>query len=283
MIYVTGNLLSSIPIIDLSSELTSFINIFCVRADYWVSQQRHWCKYCKKFIANNKPSIQIHETGLAHKNQVENFLRDVYKRGKEEKKQSESVRRELQRIEKAALLSYNGKDTGNVPLQASPAPAVRSGIEAYGIGEYGSGLYGSDAFARSEGKMPVPEHPNVDKEPVDEVVLQGREEWAVRSAIALAGEWETVVPKPTSAPQNTSETSASALKKEDPTRPEEEEEEDEEDLRNFKIKEKEYPVTITSLDETVEVEEMVFKKRKNTASTVKKRNIRRKTDTQDYD
>ncbi|KAI9025046.1 hypothetical protein CLU79DRAFT_745987 [Phycomyces nitens] len=216
-------------------------------ADYWVSQQRHWCKYCKKFIANNKPSIQIHETGLAHKNQVENFLRDVYKRGREEKKQNESVRRELQRIEKAALLSYNGKDTGKAPVQSSPAPTVRSGIEAYGIGEYGSGLYGSDAFGRSGGKMPLPEQP--------------------------------VVKEPKPAPPPTSPDKSGATSKKEEPQIEDEDEEDEEDLRNFKIKEKEYPVTITSLDEVEE--EMVFKKRKAPSSTPKKRNIRRKTDTQD--
>jgi hypothetical protein len=30
--------------------------------DYWVSQQRHYCKYCNTWIANNKVQMQQHES-----------------------------------------------------------------------------------------------------------------------------------------------------------------------------------------------------------------------------
>lgn len=29
--------------------------------EYWVSQSKHYCKFCKVWLANNKPSIQVSE------------------------------------------------------------------------------------------------------------------------------------------------------------------------------------------------------------------------------
>ncbi|KAI7864439.1 hypothetical protein BDF14DRAFT_1834958 [Spinellus fusiger] len=217
-------------------------------ADYWVSQQRHWCKYCKKFIANNKPSIQIHETGLAHKNQVERFLREIYKKGKDEKKTAESVRRELQRIDKAALASYHSKDSGNeqpgntsttqsgVSSSSQPKPAAstaRTGFEGYGIGDYDT--------------------PTVPPEPVT-THLMGRDEWAIKKGVAQPGEWETVVPESWDTPSHaTSEEQPQPQSQRPSFLPEDDEEE--EDLSQFKIREKEQPAMDTPLSS-------VFKKRK---------------------
>ena len=39
--------------------------------EYWVSQARHWCEYCKIFINGSKPSIAFHENGRKHKEIVE--------------------------------------------------------------------------------------------------------------------------------------------------------------------------------------------------------------------
>ncbi|KAG2456295.1 WBP4 protein, partial [Polypterus senegalus] len=39
-------------------------------ADYWKSQPKKFCQYCKCWIADNKPSIEFHERGKNHKENV---------------------------------------------------------------------------------------------------------------------------------------------------------------------------------------------------------------------
>jgi hypothetical protein len=62
--YIVPSLLAfNNVIIELNQDIhVEILTRFFDRADYWVSQQRHWCKYCKKYVANNKPvsmSLQI--------------------------------------------------------------------------------------------------------------------------------------------------------------------------------------------------------------------------------
>ena len=53
--------------------------------EYWVSQARHWCEYCKIYINGSKSSIAFHEQGRKHKEIVELFLKDMRKRNRERK------------------------------------------------------------------------------------------------------------------------------------------------------------------------------------------------------
>ncbi|ORY97186.1 ZIP zinc transporter-domain-containing protein [Syncephalastrum racemosum] len=70
----------------------------------------------------------------------------------------------------------------------------------------------------------------------------GREEWAVPAAIATPGEWEVVTKKKdTEAEEEPSANKRKYTSHDDKPEFEEPEAEDQEDLRNFKIKEKEYP------------------------------------------
>lgn len=123
--------------------------------------------------------------------------------------------------------------------------------------------------------------------------LEGREEWTRPADIAAPGEWQIVTPRrnPDATSKSKEEGVSSKPSKEntagDATKPEledEEEEEHEEDLRNFKIREKEYPAdALADLPETESKEEgsngsSLFKKRKLVSQDgkAKKRNIRKK-------
>ncbi|ORY79309.1 hypothetical protein BCR35DRAFT_97119 [Leucosporidium creatinivorum] len=68
-------------------------------SEYWVSRDKYWCKYCKIFIADDKPSRILHETGLKHKGNYERFIRDIYKRGEKDQKEKAEEAREIARIE----------------------------------------------------------------------------------------------------------------------------------------------------------------------------------------
>ncbi|KAG0172366.1 hypothetical protein DFQ28_003865 [Apophysomyces sp. BC1034] len=226
-------------------------------------------------------SIQIHEGGLAHKNQVERFLRDVYKRGHQEQKQAESVRRELQRIEKAALQTFVSKDIGNESsLPSSSAAAAK-------IAQNRTAAFSTLPKAPKRSyNYALPPPPDIPEPDLSH--LQGREEWAPRSAVALPGEWQIV--KPTPPPESEAATTESKEGKtthdQRPEFQDDEEEHDEEDLRNFKIREKEYPghafETKPEEDEAEGTDAAenggLFKKRKAPQSNIKmkKRNIRKK-------
>ena len=43
--------------------------------EYWVSQAKHWCTYCKQWISANKHEIKRHEEGRKHKEAVQEFFK----------------------------------------------------------------------------------------------------------------------------------------------------------------------------------------------------------------
>lgn len=53
--------------------------LFVFRADYWKSQGRKFCDFCKCWIADNKPSIEFHEGGKKHKENVAKRLKEIHR------------------------------------------------------------------------------------------------------------------------------------------------------------------------------------------------------------
>ncbi|RUS22910.1 hypothetical protein BC937DRAFT_95123 [Endogone sp. FLAS-F59071] len=222
-------------------------------SEYWVSQSKHWCQYCKKYIADNKATRQLHESGKTHKEAVEKFLRDVYKRNAADKKEQESVRREVERIEKAALKQYTADLGGQVPPDVKVLSSKTPGSS-------------SKTITKPTPKLasPAPEPKSLPPPPRE---------------VAMPGEW-TIVTPPAAKVQGKDEEDSAATEQN-----EEEEEEDPDDLRNFKVVEK----TLDSFEigggtkrdrgEMVGDEETtgaLFKKRK-VGGQGKVRNIRKKT------
>eukprot|EP00123_Amoebidium_parasiticum_P011938 comp21003_c0_seq1/m.28185 comp21003_c0_seq1/g.28185 ORF comp21003_c0_seq1/g.28185 comp21003_c0_seq1/m.28185 type:complete len:233 (-) comp21003_c0_seq1:726-1424(-) len=75
-------------------------------ADYWKSNPRHFCDFCKVWIADNKPSRDHHEKGVKHKKAVEDFIKNSRKQGAAKQKEQAEMDKQLEAIEKAALSSY---------------------------------------------------------------------------------------------------------------------------------------------------------------------------------
>ncbi len=46
-------------------------------SEFWVSEGRHWCKYCKKWISSNKIQIRQHEAGEKHIEAEDAFVRQL--------------------------------------------------------------------------------------------------------------------------------------------------------------------------------------------------------------
>ncbi|KAI9483279.1 MAG: hypothetical protein EXX96DRAFT_136687 [Benjaminiella poitrasii] len=225
----------------------------------WDIQTRKWCKYCKKYITNNKSSIQIHESGRSHKEAVESFLRGVYKKGREDQEEAENIRRELQRIEKAALnsvgIAERSKYSSTISDQKSSVS--KSASSGYSIPPYIPTIDELRQQAEAEKEA-------------EKCKAEGREEWAVNTQIAKVGEWETVAQPATESNSDKNKTDQNNTKQttmHDQAPEFQDDEEDEEDLHNFKLTEKELPV---NTDDTAQ-EEVTFKKRKLGDSAFKSR------------
>ncbi|KAI7848462.1 hypothetical protein BDC45DRAFT_523259 [Circinella umbellata] len=230
-------------------------------SDFWVSQQRHWCKYCKKFIANNKPSIEIHNNGRQHKDAVDKFLRDVYKGGQQKKEEDEKKLKELERIEKAAMKTmgneYQGSDLSS----------------KYSISNYAKSLSSSSYSSKSKTTFEPPPPKDDD---IQQKQLEGKEEWAIPSNIAAPGQWEiisTIKKKATSTMDNDKKDKKTTTHDNKPEF-QDDEIEDEEDLKNFKIQEKQLPLdhdNNNSIDE-----QPLFKKRKKTGMGQNDKKVKRR-------
>ncbi|KAI8065972.1 hypothetical protein BDF21DRAFT_426749 [Thamnidium elegans] len=220
-------------------------------ADYWVSQQRHWCKYCKKYVANNKPSISLHENGRSHKDQVERFLRGVYTKGRKDIEDAEEVRQELERIERAAAKAMG--------IAYVPTSTATKKSTDYYVDPTVPTIEELRQQALEESQQTPP------------AAVEGREEWAVNTEIAKVGEWETVVAQPTLTHTNNDtnkDDKTDGKATHDQVAQFQDDDEDEEDLHSFKIKEKELDIPT---EEEKEQETVTFKKRKLGDSAIKSR------------
>ncbi|XP_022184814.2 WW domain-binding protein 4 isoform X1 [Nilaparvata lugens] len=75
-------------------------------ADYWVSQARKFCDFCKCWIADNKPSVQSHENGKRHKEAVAQRISQMTKQSVKDMKESLKIDEEMKKMEEAAMKAY---------------------------------------------------------------------------------------------------------------------------------------------------------------------------------
>ncbi|XP_013413152.1 WW domain-binding protein 4 [Lingula anatina] len=75
-------------------------------ADYWKSNPRKFCEYCKCWIADNKPSIDFHEKGKRHKENVEKKIDELRKKGVADAKKKQFEEDAFKEMELAALEAF---------------------------------------------------------------------------------------------------------------------------------------------------------------------------------
>ena len=75
-------------------------------ADYWKSQARKFCDFCKCWIADNKPSIEFHESGKKHKENVSKRLKEIHKNSAKQAKAQKKFDNDIEKMEKAAMAAY---------------------------------------------------------------------------------------------------------------------------------------------------------------------------------
>ncbi|XP_063533905.1 WW domain-binding protein 4 [Cydia strobilella] len=74
--------------------------------EYWKSQARKYCEFCKCWFADNKVSISFHEGGKRHKENVQKHISQITKKSTKEFKQKEKIDDDLKKMEAAAMAAY---------------------------------------------------------------------------------------------------------------------------------------------------------------------------------
>ncbi|KAG0286996.1 Mismatch repair endonuclease pms2 [Linnemannia gamsii] len=262
-----------------------FKQFLTAKSEYWKSNAKFFCRFCKIYITDNKSTRGIHDQGTKHKENVERFLREQNQRGRDREAESARMDKQMDAIEKAAMKQYqldveaglvqpsaamqtkqaeatssttkpSGKDseptsTGLLKVSSTPAPESESRVNDTTTDGSGKGKTETGADAEAVAAT-TPVKPKKDE------------------TIGQAGEWETVeAPAPKTSQQSKDNSSGGGANVDD----DEEVAGNPEDLRRFKIVEKTYPVDDDDLAGEGEGS-AVFKKRKGGVG--KPRNIRRK-------
>ncbi|KAK4703009.1 WW domain-binding protein 4, partial [Phenoliferia sp. Uapishka_3] len=191
-------------------------------SEYWVSKDKYFCKYCNIFIADDKPSRALHETGLRHKGNYERFIRDIYKRGARNEKDKAEESRELERIEAAANAAMQADGFASTS-SSSTSTSVPPPRRAAPPPPSSSDPYANYSTAASLGY--------IDTE-VDKAIL----ETTARQSEGTIGEWQRVIkPKQAFVPKLPE---GSVKTEEEPKPVQEEEEEPERRPGNGYLREK---------------------------------------------
>ncbi|KAL3878958.1 hypothetical protein ACJMK2_031282 [Sinanodonta woodiana] len=85
---------------------------------YWKSQPKKFCDFCKCWITDNKPSVEFHEKGKRHQENVKRKIDDVRKKSIEDSKKKEEENDYMKQMEKDALAAFKKDLEQNPDLAA---------------------------------------------------------------------------------------------------------------------------------------------------------------------
>ncbi|XP_035919935.1 WW domain-binding protein 4 [Anopheles stephensi] len=75
-------------------------------ADYWKSNERKYCDFCKCWIADNKSSVQFHENGKRHQLNVQKRISDISRNSYKAQQEQNKIDAELKKMNDAAMKAY---------------------------------------------------------------------------------------------------------------------------------------------------------------------------------
>lgn len=99
-------------------------------SDYWKSNPRKFCDFCKCWIADNKPSIEFHERGKRHKENVQKRLEEIGRKGQEEYEAKQQEGDFLKAMEEAALKAYKNDIEQNPDMTGSKISEIAAASNA---------------------------------------------------------------------------------------------------------------------------------------------------------
>lgn len=90
-------------------------------ADYWKSNDRKFCDFCKCWLADNKPSIAFHENGKRHKENVSKRISQISHDSAKSERDQQKMDYELRKMEEAARVAYAEDISRNADISSQCA------------------------------------------------------------------------------------------------------------------------------------------------------------------
>ncbi|KAJ3165703.1 hypothetical protein HDU88_003896 [Geranomyces variabilis] len=245
-------------------------------SEFWVSNKKFFCTYCRIYLQDNKISRQTHETGKKHKDNVAAYLRDVHTRSEEKGKANAETAAMMAIINQAASKQFAKDQRAKLePHAAKHEP----NIDDYGSGSRRSDQGGTSASDREAGKiLDMLAKQREDK--AEALRAKAAAESAAAKSEAGAdenphpyGEWSTLE----SAPSRGADAAGGEKRARDsgksshqPSWADDGDEEPEDNVKRFKVTEKVLS-TAGTFGESEEAPAPVFKKRKAPRSSARRR------------
>ncbi|KAK3100234.1 hypothetical protein FSP39_016755, partial [Pinctada imbricata] len=88
------------------------------RSEYWKSQKKKFCEYCKCWITDNKPSVDFHEKGKRHQENVKKKIDDIKKKSIKDAQLAREAQDDFKQMEQAAFEAFK-KDLAENPELAA--------------------------------------------------------------------------------------------------------------------------------------------------------------------
>ncbi|GLH05158.1 WW domain-binding protein 4 [Gryllus bimaculatus] len=79
-------------------------------ADYWKSNAKKYCDFCKCWIADNKPSVDFHEKGKRHKENVALKLKNISRQSAKDHKEKKKLDEDFKKMEKPPEEGFTSLD-----------------------------------------------------------------------------------------------------------------------------------------------------------------------------
>lgn len=94
--------------------------------DYWKSNEKKYCDFCKCWISDNKASIAFHESGKRHKACVAKRITDISRSSEKSERERQKMDMEIRKMEDAALRSYARDIHSKADMTAKSVSSVMS-------------------------------------------------------------------------------------------------------------------------------------------------------------
>lgn len=171
-------------------------------SEYWVSNEKKYCRYCNTYISTDKTSLSRHENGNRHKFNVRRFLQLQEKEQQRESRKEQDVTAQLKAIERAAEAQYQQDmlyGTGHAAQEQMAAYQQRQLLQQQQEEQQGDhsdlhGFYeGQGMLGAGGGEAPAPPMPTV-SEGATEATEDDMPPPGMSTADALGGSTPTAVP-----------------------------------------------------------------------------------------
>lgn len=98
-------------------------------ATYWKSQPKKFCDFCKCWITDNKPSVDFHEKGKKHQENVKKKIDEVRKKSTKDAEKRQEAEDDFRKMEEAALEAFKKDLAENPELAAQYNAKIKAAKE----------------------------------------------------------------------------------------------------------------------------------------------------------